>query len=175
MTKELGPVIVGFLVAGKSGSAIAAEIGSMKVYDEISALRTMDIDPVPFLSMPRFVATTLAIPMLILYSDVIGIAGGALVVAIDPTITISPSQYLENLREWINFTDIVVGLFKGMVFGMVVSIVACAFGFRTSGGSEGVARSTTAAVVWSFVLIIIADFFIVRMAFLFFPSARGGL
>ncbi|MGH7821421.1 MAG: MlaE family ABC transporter permease [Candidatus Binatia bacterium] len=172
MTKELGPVVVGFLVAGKSGSAIAAEIGSMKVYDEIAALRTMDIDPVPFLSMPRFVATTLAIPMLVLYSDVIGILGGALVIAVDPTITISVSQYFDNLREWINITDIVVGLVKGMVFGMIVSTVACAFGFRTSGGSEGVARSTTAAVVWSFVLIIIADFIIVRAAFLLFPAGR---
>ena len=170
MTKELGPVIMGFIVAGKSGSAVAAEIGSMKVNDEIAALRTMDIDPVPFLSMPRFIAMTLAIPMLILYSDVIGIAGGALVIAVDPTITISVQQFLDNLTEWLNFTDILVGLVKGVVFGMLVAIVSCAFGFRTTGGSEGVARSTTAAVVWSFVSIIIADFIIVRIAFLFFPS-----
>jgi phospholipid/cholesterol/gamma-HCH transport system permease protein len=170
MTKELGPVIMGFIVAGKSGSAIAAEIGSMKVYDEISALRTMDIDPVPFLSMPRFLAMTLALPTLVLYSDVIGIAGGTLVIAFDPTISISVSQFLDNLREWLNFTDIVVGLVKGVVFGMLVSIIACAFGLRTTGGSEGVARSTTSAVVWSFVSIIIADFIIVRIAFLFFPA-----
>jgi phospholipid/cholesterol/gamma-HCH transport system permease protein len=170
MTKELGPVIMGFIVAGKSGSAIAAEIGSMKVYDEISALRTMDIDPVPFLSMPRFLAMTLVLPTLVLYSDVIGIAGGALVIAFDPTISISVSQFLDNLREWLNFTDIVVGLVKGVVFGMLVSTIACAFGFRTIGGSEGVARSTTSAVVWSFVSIIIADFIIVRVAFLFFPA-----
>ncbi len=170
MTKELGPVIMGFIVAGKSGSAIAAEIGSMKVYDEISALRTMDIDPVPFLSMPRFLAMTLVLPTLVLYSDVIGIAGGTLVIAFDPTISISVSQFLDNLREWLNFTDIVVGLVKGVVFGMLVSTIACAFGFRTTGGSEGVARSTTSAVVWSFVSIIIADFIIVRVAFLFFPA-----
>jgi phospholipid/cholesterol/gamma-HCH transport system permease protein len=171
MTKELGPVIMGFIVAGKSGSSVAAEIGSMKVNDEISALRTMDIDPVPFLSMPRFVAMTLALPMLVIYSDVIGICGGLLVIAVDPTIQISVAQFLENLTQWLNLTDIVVGLVKGMVFGMLVSIIACAFGFRTSGGSEGVARSTTSAVVWSFVSIIIADFIIVRIAFLFFPSA----
>jgi phospholipid/cholesterol/gamma-HCH transport system permease protein len=170
MTKELGPVIMGFIVAGKSGSAIAAEIGSMRVNDEISALRTMDIEPVPYLSMPRFLATTLALPTLVLYSDVIGIAGGALVVALDPTISITVSQFLDNLREWLNFTDIVVGLVKGVVFGMLVSIIACAFGLRTTGGSEGVARSTTSAVVWSFVSIIIADFIIVRIAFLFFPA-----
>jgi phospholipid/cholesterol/gamma-HCH transport system permease protein len=171
MTKELGPVIMGFIVAGKAGSAVAAEIGSMKVNDEIAALRTMDIDPVPFLSMPRFLAMTLALPMLVLYSDVIGIAGGTLVIAFDPTISISVSQFLENLTEWLNFTDILVGLAKGMVFGMLVSTIACTFGLRTTGGSEGVARSTTSAVVWSFVAIIIADFIIVRIAFLFFPSS----
>jgi phospholipid/cholesterol/gamma-HCH transport system permease protein len=120
--------------------------------------------------MPRFLATTLALPTLVLYSDVIGIAGGALVVALDPTISITVSQFLDNLREWLNFTDIVVGLVKGVVFGMLVSIIACAFGLRTTGGSEGVARSTTSAVVWSFVSIIIADFIIVRIAFLFFPA-----
>ena len=171
MTKELGPVIMGFIVAGKAGSAVAAEIGSMKVYDEIAALRTMDIDPIPFLSMPRFVAMTLALPMLVLYSDVIGIAGGALVIGFDPSIQISVSQFLDNLTEWLNFTDIVVGLVKGMTFGMLVSTIACRFGFHTTGGSEGVARSTTSAVVWSFVAIIIADFVIVRVAFLFFPSS----
>jgi phospholipid/cholesterol/gamma-HCH transport system permease protein len=93
------------------------------------------------------------------------------VIGVDPTIQISVSQYLDNLREWLNLTDIIVGLVKGVVFGMLVSITACAFGFRTTGGSEGVARSTTSAVVWSFVSIIIADFIIVRIAFLFFPSS----
>ena len=170
MTKELGPVVMGFLVAGKSGSAIAAEIGSMKVYAEISALRTMDIDPVPFLSMPRFIAMTLAIPMLIVYSDVIGILGGAFVVAVDPGIQISVSQYFDNLTQWLNFNDVLVGFLKGMVFGMLVSVIACAFGFRTTGGSEGVAKSTTSAVVWSFVMIIISDYVLVRIAFLFLPT-----
>ncbi len=170
MTKELGPLIMGFVVAGKSGSAMAAEIGSMKVNDEISALRTMDIDPIPFLSMPRFVATTIALPMLILYSDLVGIAGGTLVIALDPSITVTVNQFLDNLREWLNFSDIVIGLCKGFVFGMLVSTIACTFGFRTFGGSEGVARATTAAVVWAFVTMIIADFIIVRVAFLFLPS-----
>jgi phospholipid/cholesterol/gamma-HCH transport system permease protein len=123
--------------------------------------------------MPRFVAMTLAIPMLILYSDVIGIAGGAVVVATDPSISIGVPQYFDNLTQWVNFTDIVVGLVKGLVFGMEVAVISCAFGFRTTGGSRGVARSTTSAVVWSFVAIIIADFVIVRAAFLLFP-ARGG-
>jgi phospholipid/cholesterol/gamma-HCH transport system permease protein len=167
MTKELGPVIMAFLIAGRAGSAIAAEIGSMNVNDEINALKTMDIDPIEFLSVPRFVAMTLALPMLVLYADVIGIAGGALVVGFDPAVKIGVQQYIDNLTQWINTKDIVVGLIKGFVFGMIVSTIACTFGLRTKGGSEGVAVSTTAAVVWSFVLIIIFDYFIVRLAILF--------
>ena len=166
MTKELGPVVMGFLLAGRAGSAIAAEIGSMSVYDEIAALRTMDIDPVRFLSMPRVIAMTLVLPCLILYADAIGILGGALVVAVDPSIHISVNQYFDNLINWINFTDVLIGLLKGAVFGLVVAVVSCTFGFRTRGGSEGVAASTTAAVVWSFVLIIVFDYVIVRMSFL---------
>jgi phospholipid/cholesterol/gamma-HCH transport system permease protein len=126
----------------------------------------MDIDPVRFLSMPRVIAMTLALPCLILYADAIGILGGALVVAVDPSIHISVNQYFDNLINWINFTDVLIGLLKGAVFGLVVAVVSCTFGFRTRGGSEGVAASTTAAVVWSFVLIIVFDYLIVRMSFL---------
>ena len=167
MTKELGPVIMGFLIAGRVGSSVAAEIGSMNVNDEINALKTMDIDPLLFLSVPRFIAMILALPMLVLYADVIGIAGGAIVVAADPAVKISVHQYLDNLTQWINFKDVVVGLIKGFVFAVIVAVIACTFGFRTKGGSEGVAVSTTAAVVWSFVLIIVFDYIIVRLAILF--------
>ena len=167
MTKELGPVIMGFLIAGRVGSSVAAEIGSMNVNDEINALKTMDIDPILFLSVPRFSAMILALPMLVLYADVIGIAGGAIVVAADPAVKISVHQYLDNLTQWINFKDVVVGLIKGFVFAVIVAVIACTFGFRTKGGSEGVAVSTTAAVVWSFVLIIVFDYIIVRLAILF--------
>jgi phospholipid/cholesterol/gamma-HCH transport system permease protein len=167
MTKELGPVIMAFLIAGRAGSAIAAEIGSMNVYDEINALKTMDIDPIRFLSVPRVIAMTVALPTLVLYADITGILGGAVVVALDPAVKISVRQYFDNLTQWVNFKDIVVGLIKGMAFGLIVSVVSCTFGFRTKGGAEGVATSTTAAVVWSFVLIIIFDYFIVRLAILF--------
>ena len=166
MMKELGPVVMGFLLAGRAGSAIAAEIGSMSIYDEIAALRTMDIDPVRFLALPRVVAMTIALPCIVLYSDAIGILGGALVVAVDPSIHISVNQYFDNLLNWVNFRDVLVGLAKGAVFGLVVAVISSTFGFRTRGGSEGVATSTTAAVVWSFVLIIVFDYIIVRMTFL---------
>jgi len=165
MTKELGPVLMAFLLAGRAGSAMAAELGSMTVYDEINALRTMDIDPVRFLVMPRLVAATLALPILILYADFIGVAGGAVVVAADPAITIPVHSYVDRMLEWVKFSDFLVGLLKGVVFGMVASILPCTFGLRTRGGTEGIASSTTAAVVWSFILILVFDFLIVRVTF----------
>jgi phospholipid/cholesterol/gamma-HCH transport system permease protein len=162
MTKELGPVIMGFLVAGRVGSAVAAEIGSMVVHDEINALKMMDINPLRFLSVPRLLAMTLALPTLTLYCDLVGIAGGAFVVAVDPAIKITVAQYLNNLTDWVNTTDVLVGLIKAMSFGVIIATMSCTFGLRTRGGAAGVARSTTAAVVWSFVLIIIFDYLIVR-------------
>jgi phospholipid/cholesterol/gamma-HCH transport system permease protein len=165
MTKELGPVLMAFLLAGRAGSAMAAELGSMQVYDEINALRTMDIDPVRFLVMPRFIAATLALPVLIVYADFIGISGGALVVAGDPAISLPVHAYFDRMLEWVEFSDVVVGLLKGVIFGMIASIVPCTFGLRTRGGTEGIATSTTAAVVWSFILILVFDFIIVRLTF----------
>lgn len=165
MTKEIGPVMMGFLLAGRAGSAMAAELGAMAVYDELAALRTMDIDPVRFLVVPRVIAATVAMPVLVLYADFIGIAGGALVVAVDPAIDIAVSEYLARLLEWVELGDILVGLAKGAVFGLVASIVPCAFGLATRGGAEGIAAATTAAVVWSFVLILLFDLVIVRLTF----------
>lgn len=165
MTKELGPVMMGFLLAGRAGSAMAAELGAMAVYDEVNALRTLDLDPVRFLVMPRLFASTLALPMLVLYSDFIGILGGAFVVAVDPAITLPVQAYLDRMLEWVDFDDVLVGLLKGFVFGVVASIVPCAWGLRTRGGAEGIAASTTAAVVWSFILILVFDFIIVRGTF----------
>jgi phospholipid/cholesterol/gamma-HCH transport system permease protein len=165
MTKELGPVLMAFLLAGRAGSAMAAELGAMTVYDEINALRTLDIDPVRFLVLPRFVAATLALPVLILYADFIGILGGAAVVGLDPAITISVQTYFNRMLEWVELGDVLAGLVKGAVFGMVAAIVPCTFGLRTAGGTEGIAGSTTAAVVWSFILILVFDFLIVRMSF----------
>ena len=165
MTKELGPVLMAFLLAGRAGSAMAAELGSMTVYDEINALRTMDIDPVRFLVVPRFLAATIALPILILYADFIGVWGGAAVVSLDPAITITVNMYFDRMLEWVHFSDFVVGMLKGTIFGMIASIVPCTFGLRTRGGTEGIATSTTAAVVWSFILILVFDFLIVRLTF----------
>jgi phospholipid/cholesterol/gamma-HCH transport system permease protein len=165
MTKELGPTMMAFLLAGRAGSAMAAELGSMTVYDEINALRTMDIDPVRFLAMPRVVAATLTLPVLILYADFIGVWGGAAVVAVDPGVKLTVAEYFNRMFEWVRMTDVTVGLVKGVVFGAIASVVPCAFGFRTRGGTEGIASATTAAVVWSFILILVFDFIIVRLGF----------
>src|SRR3989454_4233361 len=165
MTKELGPVLMAFLLAGRAGSAMAAELGSMTVYDEINALRTMDIDPVRFLVMPRVVAATIALPVLVLYADFIGVWGGAVVVAIDPAIKLTVNEYFARMLEWVHLSDILIGLVKGLVFGMIASILPCTFGLRTRGGTEGIATATTSAVVWSFILILVFDFMIVRGSF----------
>jgi phospholipid/cholesterol/gamma-HCH transport system permease protein len=165
MTKEMGPVMMGFLLAGRTGSSIAAELGSMTVYDEISALRTMDIDPVRFLVVPRLVAAAVALPILVLYADFVGVLGGAVVVAVDPAMQLSVPEYFARMLEWVKLSDVLVGLVKGFCFGVVASIVPCTFGLRTRGGAEGIAGSTTAAVVWSFVWILILDFLIVRLSF----------
>lgn len=166
MTKELGPVMIAFLVAGRMGSAIAAQLGSMSVYDEINALRTMDIDPVRYLVMPRTVAMTLAVPVLVLYADAVGILGGVVAVRMDPSITISASQFWANMTEWLTMSDILVGAVKGLVFGLTISVISCTFGLRARGGTEGIATSTTSAVVWGFVMVIVLDYFIVRAAVL---------
>jgi phospholipid/cholesterol/gamma-HCH transport system permease protein len=165
MTKEMGPVMMGFLLAGRTGSAIAAELGSMSVYEEISALRTMDIDPVRFLVTPRVIASAVALPLLVLYADFVGILGGAAVVAVDPAIHLSVSEYFARMFEWVKLNDLLLGMLKGAVFGVIAAIVPCTFGLRTRGGAEGIAASTTAAVVWSFVWILVLDFLIVRLSF----------
>ncbi len=162
MTKELGPTMMAFLLAGRAGSAIAAELGAMSVYDEVAALRTIDVDPVRFLVQPRILAATIALPILILYADFIGIAGGAAVVGLDPAIKISVDEYLARMLEWVHLRDVLVGLGKGAVFGLVAALLPCTWGLRTRGGADRIAVSTTAAVVWSFVLILVFDFIIVR-------------
>jgi len=165
MTKEMGPVMMGFLLAGRIGSSIAAELGSMSVYEEISALRTMDIDPVRFLVAPRLVASVIALPVLVLYADFVGILGGAAVVAVDPAIHLSVSEYFTRMFEWVKLGDLLIGMLKGAAFGLVAAVVPCTFGLRTRGGAEGIAASTTAAVVWSFIWILVLDFLIVRLSF----------
>jgi phospholipid/cholesterol/gamma-HCH transport system permease protein len=163
MTKELGPVLMAFLIAGRAGSAMAAELATMQVYEEVTALRTLDIRVESYLILPKFIATALALPMLILYADIVGILAGAFAVAIDPIIHISVSAYFRNLQTYLKFNDIIVGIIKGFVFGAVISVLSCSIGLRARRGTEDISSATTSAVVWSFITVIILDYIIARI------------
>ena len=153
--REIGPVITALIVAGRVGSAIAAELGTMKVTEQIDALVTLAADPVRFLVVPRLVALVIALPLLTLWADAIGILGGFLVGTMK--LNILPSLYWKMTTLPLVFKDLASGLLKAFIFGMIICVVSCFEGFRTEGGAEGVGRSTTVAVVTSFLLIIAAD------------------
>ncbi|MGA2151675.1 MAG: ABC transporter permease [Geobacteraceae bacterium] len=163
MVRELGPVMTSFLVAGRAGSAMAAELGVMTVYEEIDALRTLDINPVRYLAMPRLIACLICVPVLVVYSDFIGIVGGAIISNLHPKIFVSYATYYDSLTDALKFREIGNGLIKSVVFGGIISLVACYVGFKTTGGARGIGRSTTRAVVLSFMLILVADYFLTRI------------
>jgi len=163
MVRELGPVMTSFLVAGRVGSAIAAELGVMTVYEEIDALKTLDIDPVRYLAMPRFIACIICLPVLTLYADCVGMAGGALISHLHPKIFLSYATYYDSLKTALKFKEVGAGLVKSFVFGGIISLVGCYVGFATSGGARGIGRSTTRSVVLSFILILIADYLLTRV------------
>ena len=163
IVKEIGPVMAAILVAGRVGSAMTAEISSMSVYEEIDALKTMDINPVRYLVMPRFIATVIALPVLVIYMDVIGWFGGALVSTVNPEVKLAIDIYYNNLAQFVDFTAVVNGLVKAMIFGIIISIVCCYVGLKTSGGPREIGRSVTKAVVLSFVLVLVFDYYVTRV------------
>lgn len=161
--KELAPVMMSILIAGRIGSAMAAEIGSMRVYQEIDALRTMNIDPIHYLVLPRMIAICIALPALVVFSILIGWMGGAFVAAFNPEIAVNFAAYLENLRFNVDFPDLVNGLVKSFIFAAVIGVVCCQQGLGTAGGPRGIGRSVTKSVVNSIVLILILDYFLTRL------------
>ena len=167
MAKELAPVMMAILIAGRIGSAMAAEIGSMRVYQEIDALRTMNIDPIQYLVLPRLVAITLALPMLTLFAMLAGWMGGALVAVTNENLQIGYDAYFSNLRQTVEFKDIFDGLFKSVVFAITTGVISCAQGLQTIGGPRGIGRSVTKAVVNSIILILICDYFLTRFLLYF--------
>ncbi|MDH3960484.1 MAG: ABC transporter permease [Desulfuromonadales bacterium] len=162
MVKELGPVMTSLLVAGRVGSSMAAEIGAMQVYEEIDALKTLEINPVRYLAMPRLIACLFAVPALVAFAMVVGIIGGGIVAEVNPKIDVPFNVYYENMTRAINYKDIIKGLFKAMVFGGIIAHVGCYVGFKTSGGARGIGESTTRSVVLSFLLIMIANYLLTR-------------
>ncbi len=155
LTRELGPLMTAIIIAGRSGSAIAAELGTMKVSEEVDALTAMGLDPVEFLALPRIVAMGIMLPCLTTLADVIGILGGVVVAWV--SLGIPVGNYIEQTLNALLLKDIFSGLIKSGVFAVIIAGVGCYQGFRVKGGAEGVGRRTTASVVASIFLIIAAD------------------
>jgi phospholipid/cholesterol/gamma-HCH transport system permease protein len=157
LVRELGPVLTAMVIAGRMGSSVAAEIGTMQVTEQIDALYTLAANPVKYLAVPRFLAFTFMLPLLVIFSDMIGWAGGLFVSSLKFT---PASVYIDSTKSSLAAGDILGGLAKAMVFGAIIAIVSCRQGFATTNGAEGVGKSTTNAVVFSFMLILISDYFL---------------
>lgn len=163
MAKEFSPIMMAILIAGRIGSAMAAEIGSMQVYQEIDALRTMNINPINYLVLPRLVAIALALPMLVIFSILVGWLGGAVVASVTGQIDIPIRSFFEAIKDMVDLKDVANGVFKSFCFAWIVGVVSCHQGLVTRGGPRGIGRSVTKAVVNSIVLIIMFDYVLTRI------------
>jgi phospholipid/cholesterol/gamma-HCH transport system permease protein len=163
MARELAPVMMAILIAGRIGSAMTAEIGSMRVYQEIDALRTMNINPVHYLVLPRLVAIAITLPMLVTFAIMVGWLGGAMVALANENINIPFPVFFENLRQIVDLDDVLNGVFKSFCFALIIGTVACHQGLVTIGGPRGIGRSVTKSVVNSIVLIVIFDYVLTRI------------
>ncbi len=163
LAKELAPVMMAILIAGRIGSAMAAEIGSMCVYQEVDALRTMNINPVHYLVLPRLVAIAVALPLLVVFAILVGWLGGAVVAETNTHIAVPFQAFWANLRDVVELKDVVNGVFKSFCFAMIIGVVSCHQGLATIGGPRGIGRSVTKAVVNSIVLIVIFDYVLTRV------------
>lgn len=159
--RELGPVVTSLLVGGRVGSGITAEIGSMKVTEQIDAIRTLGADPVRKLVVPRLVASVICFPFLSIISDFTGILGAMIMANID--LDVKPRLFISSILEWVTIDDFVSGISKTFFFGIIVAITGCYIGMRAEGGTQGVGRATTATVVVALLLIIIGDFFLTKL------------
>jgi phospholipid/cholesterol/gamma-HCH transport system permease protein len=156
--KDLAPVMMSILIAGRIGSAMTAEIGSMRVYQEIDALRTMNINPIHYLVLPRLSAIAVALPMLVVFAILIGWVGGAIVASTNHNINVPFNSFYENLKDVVDLKDVLKGVFKSFVFALVIGTVACHQGLVTIGGPRGIGRSVTKSVVNCIVMIVILDY-----------------
>ncbi len=163
IAKELAPVLMAILIAGRIGSAMAAEIGSMRVYQEIDALRTMNINPVHYLVLPRLTAIAIALPMLVTIAILVGWLGGAVVCSANGRIAVSFEAFFNALRSAVDLKDVLNGVFKSFMFALIIGVVSCHQGLITRGGPRGIGRSVTKAVVNSIVLIVISDYLLTRV------------
>jgi len=156
LTRELAPVLIGLVMAGKIGSAIAAEIGTMNVTEQVDALKTMATNPVKYLAVPRFIAAIFMLPLLTIYADLLGTLGGLFI-----SLNIfdgTTGSYFESLNMYMRLDDVFKGLFKTIFFGAIIAVIGSHKGFETEGGAEGVGKSTTSSVVISSMLILVTDY-----------------
>jgi len=163
MTRELGPVLTGLMVSGRVGSAMAAELGMMRVTEQIDALYTLATNPIKYLIVPRFLAAMIMLPVLVIFADVIGMLGGYLVSV--QILGTNPTLYIRRTWDYLEFNDLYSGLLKAIFFGMIVATISCYQGFSAQGGAEGVGRATTKAVVLSSLTILISNYFITVILF----------
>ncbi|HLZ65873.1 MAG TPA: ABC transporter permease [Aliidongia sp.] len=163
VTRELGPVIAGLMVAGRVGAAIAAELGTMSVTDQIAALSTLSTNPYKYLVVPRLLAGVITMPLLVVIADIIGILGGY-VVAIY-LLDYNPSSYLHQTWMALKTPDVVSGLIKAAVFGFIVTLMGCYHGYHSRGGAQGVGSATTNAVVSSSIVILLMDYLLTSVFF----------
>ena len=163
LTRELGPVLGGLMVAARVASSIAAEIGTMKVTEQIDALTTLSTNPMKYLTLPRVLAATLAVPVLVGVGDVIGIMGGFLVGV--GRLDFGAATYLHNTIDFLETWDVVSGLIKGAAFGFIVALMGCFYGMNSGRGAQGVGRATKAAVVAASVLILASNYILTELFF----------
>ena len=163
ITRELGPVLAGLMVAGRVGASIAAEIGTMKVTEQIDALFTLSTDPIKYLVVPRVIAAVLTMPCLVLIGDIIGVMGGYLVSVYK--LGFNGITYIRNTVEYLETIDVVSGLVKAAVFGFIIAIMSCYHGYHSNKGARGVGTATTDAVVSSSILILLSNYLITELFF----------
>ncbi|MEO6245244.1 MAG: ABC transporter permease [Opitutaceae bacterium] len=162
MARELGPVMVAILLAGRVGSAVAAELASMKVYQEIDALVTMNIPPARMLVLPRLAAVIVMMPVLAIIANLVGWFGGAIICNSTSFIGIEPATYFATMRQNMEFQDVLNGLIKAEIFGFAIVLVCCNIGLNTRGGPREIGASVTKAVVTSLILILVLDYFVTK-------------
>ena len=163
VTRELGPVMAGLMVAGRVGAAMAAEIGTMRVTDQIDALTTLSTNPMKYLVAPRLLAGLIALPLLVLVADILGVLGGFIISTLK--LGYNTGIYLNNTINFLQTEDVVSGLVKAAMFGFLVSLMGCYHGYNSKGGAQGVGAATTSAVVAASVLILAFDYVLTELFF----------
>ena len=163
LTRELAPVLTALMVTGRVGSAMAAELGTMRVTEQIDALTALGTEPVQYLVVPRVTASVLMLPLLVILGDFVGMYGGYLVAV--QLLGANPITYIDNSFQFLEISDVTSGIIKAAVFGLIFSLLACVRGYYTEGGAEGVGRATTRAVVSGSLSVLFADFFLTKLLF----------